>query len=110
MRDVLQILGVGGELAEELPVAFDVAKLFLGDVLLFARPGQGVLLEDASDGIVAARKVEFMLEALGAEAGLLAESDNDALQTGGGLMRAMVRAAGAFGQRRRLAGGMATSF
>src|SRR5208282_6861901 len=41
MGNVLQILGVGGELAEELPVAFDVAEMFFGDVLLFARTGSG---------------------------------------------------------------------
>jgi hypothetical protein len=52
MRDVLQIFGVGGKLAEQRPEAFDVAELFFGGGLLFARPGQAVLADNAGDGVV----------------------------------------------------------
>ena len=107
MGNVLQILGVGGELAEERPAAFDVAELLLGGGLLFARTGQVVLAEDAGDGVVADGECKLVLEALGTEAGLFAESDDEAFQRGGGLMRAVLGAAGEFAQGGRFTGDVA---
>lgn len=39
VRDILEVFGIGGELAEELPAAFDRAELLFGVVLPFARAG-----------------------------------------------------------------------
>ncbi len=39
MGNILEVLGIGRELAKELPVAFDRAELFFGGVLAFARAG-----------------------------------------------------------------------
>ena len=87
-------------------MAFDVAEMFFGDVLLFARTDQGVLSDDPGDGVAAARQGEFLLDALGPKAGLPAEFDDLTFQAAGGLMRTMVRAPGAFGQRGGFAGDM----
>ena len=39
VRDILKVFGIGRELAEELPAAFDRAELLFGVVFLFARAG-----------------------------------------------------------------------
>jgi hypothetical protein len=39
VRDVLKVFGIGRELAEELPAAFDRAELLFGVMFLFARAG-----------------------------------------------------------------------
>ena len=86
LRDVLEIFGVGGELAEELPMAFDRAELFFGGGFLFARTRQGVLAKHAGNGVVAARQDELPLQTLGAKAGLLAQFDDLAFQAAGDLV------------------------
>jgi len=106
MGDVLQVFGVGGELAEEFPRAFDVAELFLGDGLFLVGAGQLVWAEDAGDGVVADGPGALGLEAFGAAGGLLAEPDDDVFQRGGGLMRAGFGSAAQLGQGGRLAGEM----
>jgi len=78
-------------------------------MFLFAGAGELVLAQDAGDGVMAARQVELVLEALGAEAGLAAQLDDLALQAAGGLVGAVLGAATGFGQGRRLAGLVATA-
>jgi hypothetical protein len=107
MREVLQVFGVGGELAQELPVAFDVAEEFLGDGLLFTGPGQAVLAEDAGHGLVTNRQGKLARQALGSEAGLATEFDALAFQASGSLMGARLGAAGEFLQGGGFAGQMA---
>src|SRR5688572_21176480 len=86
MRDVLQILGISRELAEEFPMTLDRAELLFGDGLFLAGTGEAVLTDDAGDGVVTAGKDELVLEALGAEAGLLAQLDDLTGQAGRSLM------------------------
>ena len=103
MGDVLQIFGVGGKLAEEFPMAFDVAQMLFGEGLFLAGAGELVSAEDAGDGVVADGEVELVLEAFGPEAGLLAELDDLPFHSGGGLMGAVLGAAAQLGQSGRFA-------
>jgi hypothetical protein len=68
-----------------------------------------VLAQDAGDGVVTDGECELVLEALGAEAGLPAEPDDEAFQGGGGLMRAALGVAGEFAQGGRFAGDVAAA-
>ena len=104
MRNILEIFGVDGELAEEFPVAFDRAQLFFGGGFLFPRPYQLMRSKDAGDGVMAAGQSKFPLETFGAEAGLAAELDDLAFQPPGDLVGRPFGAATAFhqgGQSRR---------
>ncbi len=96
MRDILEILGVGGELAKEFPVAFDRAELLFGGGFLFPRPCPLMRSKDPGKGVVAARQVKFPLEALGAEAGWAAQFDDLAFQTLGDLVGRVLGATAAF--------------
>lgn len=102
--NILQVFGIGGELPEEFPVAFDRAELLFSDVLLFAGACQLMLTQDSGNGVMTAGQSELMLKPLGTEAGLLAQFDDLAFQAGGDLVRAVMRASALFGQRGRLAG------
>ena len=68
----------------------------------------GALPNDAGDGVLADGQRELVLETLGAEGGLFAQPDDDAFQSAGGLMRAVLGAAGAFGQGGGFAGDVAS--
>ena len=107
VRNVLQILGVGGELAEEGPEAFDLAELFFGGGFLFAGASEFVVADDTGDGVVTDGEVELLFETLGAEGGLLAELDDLTFEAAGGLVRAMMGSAGAFLQCGGFAGHVA---
>jgi len=86
VRDVLQILGVGGKLAEELPVAFDGAELFFGGGLLLAGSHQLMVTKDAGDGVVTARQGKLVAEAFGPKAGLAAEFNDLTFEAGARLV------------------------
>src|SRR5262245_28969805 len=62
-----------------------------------------MLAQDTGNGVVAAGQSELVFEPLGAEAGLLTQLDDLAFQTGGDLVRAMMRPSSLFTQRGRLA-------
>ena len=100
-RDVLQIFGVGGKLAKELPVTFDGTQLLFSVGLFLAWEGQAVLANDTGDGVVAAGEIELMLEAFGAEAGLTAQLDDLAvyMRPGEVWWGQCLGRAGKFGQR-----------
>ena len=101
VRNVLQILGVGGELAEEGPEAFDLAELFFGGGFLFAGASELVVADDAGDGVVTDGEIELLLETLGTEGGLLAEFDDHPFEGGGGLVGAAIGTAAQLGERGR---------
>lgn len=103
IRNVLEVLGIGRELEEELSVAFDRAELFIGGVLLFARADQLVLAQDPGDGVMTAGQSELVFEALGAEAGLLAQFDDLALQAGADLVGVSPGSSGPFVEGGKLA-------
>src|SRR5262245_34256056 len=96
MRNILQILGVSGELTEELPESFDRTELLFGGRLFLVWAHQLVLTQDAADGVVARGQGELVLQALSTEAGLFTQFDDLAFQAVGGLMWAMMRAATEF--------------
>jgi len=104
MGDILEIFGVDGELAEELPVAFDRAELLFGGGFLFAGAHPLVRSKDPGDGVVTARQAEFPLEAFGAEAGLVAQLDDLAFQPPGDLVGRPFGPATVFAPSRRFAG------
>jgi len=70
MGDILQVLGIGRELAKELPGTLDLSKRLLGKVFLLARFEQLMGPEDPSHRVMATGKVELPTEPLGTEAGL----------------------------------------
>ena len=102
--DILQVFGVGGDLAKESPLSFDGAELFFGGGFFLARTGQPMGANDAGGRIVTDLQVKLLHETLGAEAGLLAQLDDLALQGGRSFVRAGFGGAGNFRQRRRFAG------
>ena len=56
------------------------------------------MAQDPGNGVVAAGQSELVFEPLGAEAGLLAQLDDLTFQTGGDLVRAVMRPSSLFGQ------------
>ena len=50
-ENVLQMLGVGGKLSEELPVAFDVVELLSGGRASSHGRGQAVRADDRGAGV-----------------------------------------------------------
>jgi hypothetical protein len=64
---------------------------------------QATLANDAGDGVAAAGEIKFVFEALGAEAGLLAEFDDLPFQRGGDLMSATIGLAAQLLERGKLA-------
>ena len=77
-----------------------MAQLFLADVLLEATSDRAVLAQDPFHGSDTGSQCKLLFESLGSEAGLTAQPNGDAFVSGAGLVRAMVRSARAFAQRR----------
>jgi hypothetical protein len=98
-----QILGIGHQLAEEFPAAFDLPQTLLALVFFETATGELVGAQDAGSGPDAGGDVKLLLEPLGAEACLVAQAHDEAFDAPGSLMRTMTRALGEFGQTRRLA-------
>jgi hypothetical protein len=101
--DILQVSGVGNQLAEQRPGFLDLAQLLLAGVLLGAGSYQAMSAHDALNGADAQQQDEFHFQAFGPEAGLTTQSNHHTLERGRGLVRTAVRTAGAFGQRRGFA-------
>ena len=97
--NILQEFGVRGELAEELPGPFHSAQLFFNGRLLFSRPGQAVLADNARDGIVADLEIELVDQSFGPEAGALSQLHDLSFQARGSLVRTTFGSPGFFAQR-----------
>src|SRR5687767_7740596 len=57
--NILKILRIGGDLAEELPFSFDRAQLLFGGRLFLSRSSQTMGANDPSHGIMADLQVEL---------------------------------------------------
>src|SRR6187401_3406160 len=97
--NILQEFSIRRELAEELPGPFDHAKLLFNGRLLFPRPGQTVLADNARNGIVADVEIELMDQSFGPKAGALSQPHDLSFQARGSLVRTMFRSTRLFGQR-----------
>ena len=97
MGDVVEILGVGGDLLEQGPGFFHRREVLFLLVLATAGMHQAVLAQDALDGHVAQRQLPFALQAPGAEGGQLTTPfDHPLGQLPDDLVRRGVRGAGEF--------------
>src|SRR5512143_2780410 len=67
MRDIVEVLGVGGDLLEQGPGGVQGGQVLFLLVAASARAEQAVLAQDALDGGVAERQVPFALQAAGSE-------------------------------------------
>jgi hypothetical protein len=96
-RDVVEILGVGGDLLKQRPGPFPLRQVLLLLVLAPTRAEQAVLAQDTLEGPVAQGQIPLPLQASGAESGQLAAQLDDAFsEFTGDLVRAGVRSAGEF--------------
>lgn len=77
MRDVLEILGIGAELAEKRPFLLYLTEVFLSFRLLTPLFDQTILMEDSSDGLVTTRQMVLSLEPFGALEGKWSSKMND---------------------------------
>jgi len=71
VRDVVEVLGVGGDLLEDAPGGFDVGQILFALILTAAFVEQAVLAPDAFQGAVAERQIELADEPAGPEGGQL---------------------------------------
>ncbi len=72
MRDIVEVLGVGGDLLEQSPSSFERGQVLLALMFSPARMNQIVLPPDAVNGHVAEGEIPFAFQALGSEGGQLA--------------------------------------
>jgi len=103
MGDILQILGVGNQLAKQRPSALELAQLLLALVFLGLSLDQAVSAHQAVDRSDAAGQGKLHFQPLGSEAGLTAQAHHDAGQAGASLVGTVMGTAGTFCQRGGLA-------
>src|ERR1700688_4303973 len=72
MRDIVEILGVGGDLLEQSPGSFERGQILLALMFSPTRVDQVVLPPDAVNGHMAEGEIPFAFQALGSEGGQLA--------------------------------------
>ncbi len=95
MEDVVQVLGVGGDLLERSPGGLDGSEVLFLLIFAAARAEQAVLAQDALNGHVTEGQFPLALQALGAESGELAAQGDDPLgQLAGDPVRTRARGAG----------------
>src|SRR5690348_4811601 len=109
MRDIVQVLGVGGDLLEQSPGSFERGQILLALIFSPPRVNQAVLAPDAVNGHMAEREIPFAFQALGSEGGQLAAQSHHLLfDFALDLVRAGVRRPRAFLQPPNTLRGMST--
>jgi len=101
-RDVVEILGVGGDLLKDAPGGLDVGEVLFALIFALALFEQTVLAPDAFQGAMAEREVELADEAASAESEqLLAKRNRLLFNLGGSLAGLVMRSTGKFDQAAR---------
>jgi hypothetical protein len=99
--NILKILRIGGDLAEDLPFSLDRAQLLLRGWLFLSRSSQAMRTNDPRHGIVADLQIKLLHQSLSAEAGLFSQFDDLTFQARGRFVRTEFRRSRQFNQRRR---------
>jgi hypothetical protein len=100
--DVVEILGVGGDLLKDAPGGLDVSEVLFALIFALAFFEQTVLAPDAFQGAMAQREIELADETASAEGKqLLAQSDDLLFDGGGSFAGLAMRSAGEFDQTAR---------
>jgi hypothetical protein len=93
--NVVEVLGIGGDLLKDAPRGFDVGQVLFALILSAPLVEQAVLAPDAFQGAVAEGQIELADEATGPEGGQLAAQSQDLLlQFWGSLVGMVMRGAG----------------
>jgi hypothetical protein len=83
LRNITQILGIGGDLLEQAPGGFDGGQILLALIFLSAFANQSVLAPDALDGHVRNGEIELSFQTGRSKSGqLLAQSQDLLLDLG----------------------------
>jgi len=97
--DVIEVLGVGGDLLKHAPGGLDVSQVLFALILAAAFVEQAVLSPDAFESAVAEGEIELADEAAGAEGEqLLAQSHDLLFESRGSLVGLMLGSAGVLDQ------------
>src|SRR5258707_2220090 len=97
--DVVEILGVGGNLLKDAPGGFDVGEVLFALIFALAFFQQTVLAPDAFQGTMAEGEIELANETASAEGEQpLAQSDDLLFDGGGSLAGLVMRSTGKFDQ------------
>jgi hypothetical protein len=100
--DVVEILGVGGDLLKDAPGGLDVGEVLFALIFALAFFEQTVLAPNALQGAMAEREVELADEAASAESEqLLAKRNRLLYNLGGSLAGLVMRSTGKFDQAAR---------
>jgi hypothetical protein len=95
--DIVEVLGVSGDLLEQTPGSFDVGEVLFGLILSAAGMEQAVGAPDALQGAVAEGEIKLADEAASPEGGqLLTESDDLLFQVGRSFAGLVMGGAGEF--------------
>jgi hypothetical protein len=101
-RDVVEVLGVGGDLLKDAPGGFDVGEVLFALIFALAFFEQAVLAPDALQRTMAEGKIELPNETTSAEGQqLLAQSDDLFFDGGGSFAGLVMGSAGKFDQTAR---------
>jgi len=100
--DIIEVLGVGGDLLQDAPGGLDVGQILFALIFALAFFEETVLAPDAFQGAMAEGKIELANEAACAEGvQLLTESDHLLFDIGGSFAGLMMRGAREFDQTAR---------
>ncbi|HKM80719.1 MAG TPA: hypothetical protein VJY15_07125 [Candidatus Acidoferrum sp.] len=100
--DIVEVLGVGGDLLKDAPSGFDVGEVLFALILALSFFEQTVLAPDAFQGAMAERKIELADKAARSEGEqLLTQSDDLLLDVGRSLAGLVMRGAGKLDQTAR---------
>src|SRR5258708_823761 len=95
--DIVEVLGVGGDLLKDAPSGFDAGEVLFALIFALAFFQQPVLAPDAFQGTMAEGKIELANETASAEGEqLLAQSDDLLFDGGGSLAGLVMRSTGKF--------------
>lgn len=102
LRDITQILGIGGDLLEQAPGRFHRGQILFALIFLSAFANQSVLAPDALDGHVRNGEIELSFQTGRSKGGQLATQGQDLLlDLGRGFVWAMLMSAAVFAQPAR---------
>ncbi len=100
--DIVEILGVGGDLLKDAPGGLDVGEVLFALIFALAFSQQTVLAPDALQGTMAEGEIELADETASAESEqLLAQSDDLLFDVGGSFAGLVMRSAGKFDEAAR---------
>jgi len=100
--DIVEVLGVGGDLLKDAPGGFDVGEVLFALIFALAFLQQTVLTPNTLQGTMAEGKIELADEAASAESEQLpAQSDDLLFDVGGSFAGLVMRSAGKFDEAAR---------